>query len=107
MLGDIAMLWNVIFWSGLIVSFVIGFFYFRDLGDVSQMLIKVKRKNMIRFIRNEYRLLAIGLGAPLESAVAQTLTAIAVFATLAAVLERRALSSLPALLSRASESSQP
>ena len=63
MLGDIAMLWNVIFWSGLIVSFVIGFFYFRDLGDVSQMLIKVKRKNMIRFIRNEYRLLAIGLGA--------------------------------------------
>ena len=51
--------------------------------------------------------LAIGLGAPLESAVAQTLTAIALFATLAAVLERRALRSLPALLTRASESSQP
>ena len=62
MLGDIAMLWNVLFWSGLIVSLVIGLFYFRDLGDVSQMLIRVKRKNMMRFIRNEYRLLAIGLG---------------------------------------------
>ena len=43
MLGDIAMLWNVLFWSGLIVSLIIGLFYFRDLGDVSQMLIKVKR----------------------------------------------------------------
>ena len=63
MTGDITMLWNAIFWSGLIVSFVIGLIYFRDLGDVSQMLIKVKRKNMLRFIRNEYRLLSIGLGA--------------------------------------------
>jgi len=52
---------NILFWSGLAVALVIGLLYFRDLGDVSQMLIKVKRKNMIRFIRNEYRLLAIGL----------------------------------------------
>jgi hypothetical protein len=57
------MLGDALFWSGLAVSLVIGFLYFRDLGDVSQMLIKVKRKNMLRFIRNEYRLLAIGLGA--------------------------------------------
>ena len=56
------MLGNILFWSGLAVSLVIGILYFRDLGDVSQMLIRVKRKNMIRFIRNEYRLLAIGLG---------------------------------------------
>jgi len=54
---------NIIFWSGGAVSLVIGLLYFRDLGDVSQMLIKVKRKNMLRFIRNEYRLLAIGLAA--------------------------------------------
>jgi hypothetical protein len=54
---------NVLFWPGLIVSLGIGFLYFRDLGDVSQMLIRVKRENMLRFIRNEYRLLAIGLGA--------------------------------------------
>lgn len=57
------MLGNVMFWLGLAVSLVIGFLYFRDLGDVSQMLIRVKRKNMLRFIRNEYRLLAIGLAA--------------------------------------------
>lgn len=54
---------NVLFWLGLAVSLGIGFLYFRDLGDVSQMLIRVKRKNMLRFIRNEYRLLAIGLAA--------------------------------------------
>ncbi len=54
---------NILFWLGLTVSLVIGLLYFRDLGDVSQMLIRVKRKNMLRFIRNEYRLLAIGLGA--------------------------------------------
>ncbi len=57
------MLENILFWLGFAVSLVIGFLYFRDLGDVSQMLIRVKRKNMLRFIRNEYRLLAIGLGA--------------------------------------------
>jgi len=54
---------NILFWSGLAVSLLIGLLYFRDLGDVSQMLIRVKRKNMLRFIRNEYRLLAIGLAA--------------------------------------------
>ena len=47
------MLGSIIFWLGLTVSLVIGFVYFRDLGDVSQMLIRVKRKDMIRFIRNE------------------------------------------------------
>lgn len=57
------MLVSTMFWLGLVVSLGIGFIYFRDLGDVSQMLIRVKRKNMLRFIRNEYRLLAIGLAA--------------------------------------------
>jgi hypothetical protein len=56
-----AMLWNIVFWAGLTVSLAIGLIYFRDLGDVSQMLIRVKRKNMLRFIRNEYRFIAIGL----------------------------------------------
>jgi hypothetical protein len=57
------MLGNIVFWLGLAVALVIGFLYFRDLGDVSQMLIRVKRENMLRFIRNEYRLIAIGLAA--------------------------------------------
>ena len=64
------MFWDIVFWLGTAISLAIGFIYFRDLGDVSQMLIKVKRKNMIRFIRNEYRLLAIGLGALLLTTVA-------------------------------------
>lgn len=57
------MIGNLLFWPALALALAIGALYFRDLGDVSQMLIKVKRKNMLRFIRNEYRLLAIGLGA--------------------------------------------
>ena len=57
------MLGNILFIIGLVVSLCVGFIYFRDLGDVSQMVMRVKRRNMIRFIRHEYRLLAIGLGA--------------------------------------------
>ena len=57
------MLGNIVFWLGLAVSLTIGFVYFRDLGDVSQMLLRVKRENMMRFIRNEYRLLTIGVSA--------------------------------------------
>jgi hypothetical protein len=57
------MLASILFWAALAVSFVIGFFYFRDLGDVSQMLLKVKREDMLRFIRNEYRLITVGLAA--------------------------------------------
>jgi hypothetical protein len=64
------MLGNILFWSGLAVSLVIGLLYFRDLGDVSQMLIKVKRENMLRFIRNENRLLAIGISGLVIMAIA-------------------------------------
>ncbi|MES0881589.1 DUF3179 domain-containing (seleno)protein [Roseibium sp. SCP14] len=56
------MLGLLLFVIGLVVSLGIGFLYFRDLGDVSQMVLRVKRENMLRFIRNEYRLIAIGLG---------------------------------------------
>ena len=57
------MLANLLFYAGLIVSLTIGFMYFRDLGDISQMVLKVKRNNMIRFIRNENAYLAAGIGA--------------------------------------------
>lgn len=57
------MLANFLFYIGLIVSLTIGFMYFRDLGDVSQMVLKVKRNNMIRFIRNENAYIAAGIGA--------------------------------------------
>jgi hypothetical protein len=47
------MLGNTLFLIGIVFAVVIGFAYFRDLGDVSQMFMRVKRKHMIRFIRNE------------------------------------------------------
>ena len=53
----------MLFYLGLVVSLSIGFMYFRDLGDISQMVLKVKRNNMIRFIRNENAYLAAGIGA--------------------------------------------
>lgn len=55
------MIWDILFWASLALSLGIGFIYFRDLGDVSQMLLKVKRERMIRFIRNEYKLIGTGL----------------------------------------------
>lgn len=54
---------NLIFWLSLLVSLGIGFAYFRDLGDVIQMFVKVKRDNMIRFIRHEKKIVAVGLSA--------------------------------------------
>ena len=51
----------IIFWIGLVVSIGIGFVYFRDLGDVSQMVLKVKRENMLRFIRHENMFIGVGL----------------------------------------------
>ncbi|MEM8702101.1 MAG: DUF3179 domain-containing (seleno)protein [Pseudomonadota bacterium] len=58
-----ALIGNLFFYTGLAVSLVIGLLYFRDLGDVTQMVLKVKRDNMARFIRNEFRFLAVGLAA--------------------------------------------
>jgi hypothetical protein len=54
---------HVIFAISFIVASYIGFTYFRDLGDVTQMILKVKREDTVRFIRHEYQILAIGLGA--------------------------------------------
>jgi hypothetical protein len=64
------MLGNFLFLVGLIPAVGIGWIYFRDLGDVTQMLLKVKRENMDRFIRNEYTFVAIGLGCFLVATLA-------------------------------------
>jgi len=64
------MFWNSVFWLGLIFSLGMGVLYFRDLGDVSQVLLKVKRSNMVRFIRNEYRFIGAGLAAAVLMALA-------------------------------------
>lgn len=64
------MLGNLLFYAGLLAALGIGFLYFRDLGDVSQMVLRVKRANMMRFIRNEGRLVLAGLGGALVMTVA-------------------------------------
>jgi len=60
---------SFIYWLCLAVSGAIGFIYFRDLGDVSQFFLKVKRKNMLWIIRNEYRLIMPGIASGLLAAV--------------------------------------
>ena len=65
-----AILGNLLFYPGLAVALVIGLLYFRDLGDVSQMVLRVKRSDMVRFIRNEYRLIGIGLAGVLLMTIA-------------------------------------
>jgi len=57
------MLGNTLFIIGLLIAVGLGFVYFRDLGDVSQMVLRVKRVNMVRFIRNESRILVVGFCA--------------------------------------------
>ncbi|KUJ76475.1 hypothetical protein AVO45_11830 [Ruegeria marisrubri] len=57
------MISNIVFYLSLIISLGIGVLYFRDLGDVSQMVVKVKRDNMLRFIRHEYKLIGTALAA--------------------------------------------
>jgi hypothetical protein len=61
---------NLLFYFSVAVALYIGFLYFRDLGDISQMIMSVKREDTIRFIRYEYKLLATGLGATVLLAIA-------------------------------------
>jgi len=67
---DTHMFAELLFYLGTVVSLAIALFYFRDLGDIPQLFMKTKRTNVDRFIRNEYRFLAIGFGAWLVSAIA-------------------------------------
>ncbi len=60
---------SLIYWLCLAVSGAIGFIYFRDLGDVSQFLLKVKRTNMLWIIRNEYKLIMPGIASGLLAAI--------------------------------------
>ena len=64
------MIGNILFYIPLIVSIGIGLLYLRDLGDVTQMVLRVKRENMHRFIRNEYLLIGVGLGCFLVTTLA-------------------------------------
>lgn len=52
---------ELIYWVALAAATYAAFVYFRDLGDVTQALLDVSRKNMLSAIRNENKLVAVGL----------------------------------------------
>ena len=54
--------WELLHWGPLLLGTYFSYVYFRDLGDVTQAVMSVERKNMIRAIRNENKMIAIGLG---------------------------------------------
>jgi hypothetical protein len=55
------MIIELLYWVCLVVATYTAFIYFRDLGDVSQVILDVSRENMIKAIRNENKLVLIGL----------------------------------------------
>ena len=55
------MMIELIYWVALAVATYAAFIYFRDLGDVTQAIMDVSRKNMLNAIRNENKLVACGL----------------------------------------------
>ncbi|WP_338550942.1 DUF3179 domain-containing (seleno)protein [Roseovarius phycicola] len=59
------MIWEATFWFGLALSLVAGFFYFRELGDISQMFFRIKRNNLVWVIRHEYKIMGAGLAGVL------------------------------------------
>jgi hypothetical protein len=64
------MIWEITFWLGLILSVVAGFFYFRELGDISQMFFRIKRHNLVWVIRHEYKIMGAGLFGALAATLA-------------------------------------
>ena len=52
---------ELVYWAALAVGTYAAFIYFRDLGDITQVLLNVSRENMLNAIRNENRLVATGL----------------------------------------------
>ncbi|WP_206019865.1 DUF3179 domain-containing (seleno)protein [Pseudomaricurvus alkylphenolicus] len=57
-----SMIIECLHWLTLAVGTFFAYIYFRDLGDVTQALMHVERKNMMRAIRQEPRLITAALG---------------------------------------------
>ncbi len=51
------LVWELVHWASLIVGTLAAFRYFRDLGDITQLVFGVSRKNVIFAIRHERELL--------------------------------------------------
>jgi hypothetical protein len=54
-------MFELIHWAALAVGTYAAFVYFRDLGDITQVILDVSRDNMLKAIRNENKLVATGL----------------------------------------------
>ena len=54
-------MFELIYWVVLIAATYAAFVYFRDLGDIPQALLDVSRENMLSAIRNENKLVVVGL----------------------------------------------
>ena len=55
------MIIEIIHWLALIVATIVSFLYFRDLGDITQAFLTVKRKGMIYAIRHEKLMVGVGI----------------------------------------------
>ncbi|MEZ9783351.1 DUF3179 domain-containing (seleno)protein [Vibrio breoganii] len=55
------MLTEILFWVALIPATITAFIYFRDLGDITQSFLPVKRKDMMFAIRHEKKMILIGI----------------------------------------------
>lgn len=54
--------WELLHWASLLAATYFSCIYFRDLGDVTQVLLSVERKKMLAAVRNENKMIAMALG---------------------------------------------
>ena len=54
-------MFELIYWIASAAGTYAAFVYFRDLGDITQVVLDVSRGNMLKAIRNEHKLIAVGL----------------------------------------------
>ena len=54
-------IWQIIYWALMTAATYAGFRYFRDLGDITQAVMNVTRKNVVFAIRYEYQIIATSL----------------------------------------------
>ena len=55
------MIIEIIHWLALIAATIVSFLYFRDLGDITQAFLTVRRKGMIYAIRHEKLMVGVGI----------------------------------------------
>ncbi len=55
------MLYELIYWVALAIATYTSFIFFRDLGDITQVIFGVTRESLYKAIRNERKLLTTGL----------------------------------------------